>query len=476
MKKYIIYIVLLISSIILAYALYYGIRFNDATFEQFYYSAIFVKGTGVNSFLDMIIIIVLETVLIFSLFVLMMKFKEKLKIKIKNKDYHLFKSDVKFTIIVLSISFILLANSVNLIDYIMGQVKNSDFYLKHYVDPRDVEITFDGDENNLIYIFLESFESGLVSTENGGFYDYKVVPNLENLALENTNFSPNDKLGGAYVFKGNSWTMSAMLGQTSGITMNLPLGSVVYDEATGYMENLVTIGDILNENGYQNYLMIGSDGDFAGRKDYFQDHGDYEVFDYYTAIEEGKIDEDYFVFWGYEDLRLFEYAKEKIVTLEEPFNFTMLTVDTHFTDGYLDSECAEPFEQAYLNAYNCSDKKVNEFIEWIKLQDFYENTTIVIVGDHNSMQVIDKDMENFVFNTFINSKVETDFTKNRLFSTLDMFPTTLAAMGATIEGDRLGLGVNLFSSELTLIEQYGYDFLNEELQNKSNFYNDKFLY
>ena len=37
-----------------------------------------------------------------------------------------------------------------------------------------------------------------------------------------------------------------------------------------------------------------------------------------------------------------------------------------------------------------------------------------------------------------------------------MYPTILASMGATIEGDRLGLGTNLFSSQETLIEQLGY--------------------
>ena len=31
------------------------------------------------------------------------------------------------------------------------------------------------------------------------------------------------------------------------------------------------------------------------------------------------------------------------------------------------------------------------------------------------------------------------------FSQFDMFPTTLAALGVKIEGNKLGLGVNLFS-------------------------------
>ncbi len=40
--------------------------------------------------------------------------------------------------------------------------------------------------------------------------------------------------------------------------------------------------------------------------------------------------------------------------------------------------------------------------------------------------------------------MESDYEKNREFTTLDMFPTTLAALGCTIEGDKLGFGVNLF--------------------------------
>ena len=57
-----------------------------------------------------------------------------------------------------------------------------------------------------------------------------------------------------------------------------------------------------------------------------------------------------------------------------------------------------------------------------------------------------------------------------------MFPTTLASMGIEIEGDRLGLGVNLFSDQPTLIQEYGIDQLNEELSSKSTFYNSELLY
>ncbi len=109
----------------------------------------------------------------------------------------------------------------------------------------------------------------------------------------------------------------------------------------------------------------------------------------------------------------------------------------------------------------------------------YENTTIVISGDHLTMDSdfcndVSEDYERSVYNVFINlpEGLDTSFEKthSREFATLDMFPTTLGAMGVTIEGDRLALGVNLFSDEQTLTEQYGRKGLDKELMKKSKFY------
>ena len=60
-----------------------------------------------------------------------------------------------------------------------------------------------------------------------------------------------------------------------------------------------------------------------------------------------------------------------------------------------------------------------------------------------------------VYECFINADVAPDAPdpSTRLFSHMDLFPTMLSAMGFQIEGDRLGLGVNLFSQQSTLVEQ-----------------------
>ena len=85
-----------------------------------------------------------------------------------------------------------------------------------------------------------------------------------------------------------------------------------------------------------------------------------------------------------------------------------------------------------------------------------------------------QDYQKKVVNLIINPAVEAENT-NRIYSTMDLYPTTLAALGANIEGNKLGLGTNLFSNEETLIEKYGVEYVNNELMKISRFYNNNIL-
>ena len=63
----------------------------------------------------------------------------------------------------------------------------------------------------------------------------------------------------------------------------------------------------------------------------------------------------------------------------------------------------------------------------------------------------------------------------RTYTTMDMFPTTLSALGCGIEGDRLGLGTDLFSNTKTLAEEFGCSALDYQLKLNSKFYNKKYF-
>lgn len=369
--------------------------------------------------------------------------------------------------------------SLDLGTYITRRVQRTTIYEDCYVNPATASISLEGSPQNIIYIYLESMETTYASIEDGGAQEQNYIPKLTKLANENVSFSDTEVLGGAYVPVGSSWTMGALFSITSGVPFEFPVGCNSMGAYEEFAPGITSLGDILEDYGYNQVFLCGSDGNFAGRQKYFEQHGNYEVKDYYYAIEKGYIDEDYFVWWGYEDAKLYEIAKAELLEIakkDEPFNFTMLTVDTHHIDGYVCANCGQGYDHQLKNVLECTDNQIDEFILWCKQQEFYEDTVIVISGDHfrmDSSLVADK--ERRLYNCIINSECEIlGETSNRIFTSLDLFPTTLAAMGFKIEGDRLGLGTNLFSDRQTLAEELGVDYFINELSKYSDYYVEEF--
>ena len=312
---------------------------------------------------------------------------------------------ITISILILIISMDKILKTTDIKEYIKNQTHDSNFIAKEYVRPEKTKIEFQEEKRNLIYIFLESMETTYYSVQDGGLSQYDLMPEISKLAKENINFSDTNKLGGAY-----------------------------------------SIGQVLQKNGYHNFLLLGSDATFGGRRNLFEQHGNYEIWDFESAKSENKATEQ--IWWGFTDDQLFEYAKEKILYLseqEQPFNFTMLTADTHFPDGYKCKDCPDKWDEQYITMQS-------NFFELEEGQEYQKK----------------------VVNLIINPAVEPE-SNNREYSTMDLYPTTLAALGANIDGNKLGLGTNLFSNEETLIEKYGLKYVNDELMKISRYYNKNIL-
>lgn len=365
--------------------------------------------------------------------------------------------------------------------------ESTKLYDDYYVDPRNVDLKFPEKKRNLIYIFLESMESSYTSVNNGGIKEENLIPNLTNLGLfEGINFSNSEDLGGMMQIPGANQTASSMVAQTSGLPLRATGGLLdvnQYGKGEGaFFPGAYSLGEILDQEGYEQMLFIGSKASFAGRGAYFTQHGNYEIRDYDWAKENNLIPDDYYVWWGYEDQKLFDFAKDSLTELsdrDKPFNFTMLTTDTHFENGYATDETEDLFGDQYSNVIHDSDKRVFDFLEWIKDQSFYDNTTIIVVGDHLIMDKdffdnIDPDYQRSVYNVVLNANKNEASNKERLFSAVDMFPTTLSVLNVEIPNDRLGIGTDLFSETPTLMEKMGYESIYNELSKRSSFY-DKYL-
>ena len=430
--------------------------------ELVYHLTAPLDGTNTDMIWDYVRVCAVPTILvIFFLILILIAWRKKEKV-------HLFRGIINLVALVGIIVMLGYTwTELGVGDYLKDQNTESKFIEDEYVDPTDVEVVFPEQKRNLIYIFLESMETTYSDVDDGGAFDENVIPELTEIAQTNEDFS------------GTTWTMGAMFAQTSGLPLNISISANDMDTQDSFFPGVTTLGDILSDAGYTQTLLIGSEAQFGGRKLYFQEHGNYEMEDYSYAIENGLIPSDYKVWWGYEDQKLFEFAKEKLLQLsqgDEPFNLTMLTVDTHFEDGYVCEQCPTEYDTQYSNVMACSSRQVGEFLKWIQQQDFYENTTIVISGDHPTMDSdycaeIDQEgnYDRRVFTAYINAAAYAQNQQERTYSTFDNFPTTLAALGVQIDGDRLGLGTNLFSGKQTLLEKFGKSKVNAELKKKSEF-------
>ncbi|MDD8048055.1 MAG: LTA synthase family protein [Thomasclavelia sp.] len=350
-----------------------------------------------------------------------------------------------------------------------------------YAEANDVKVT-GSDTRNLIYIYMESMENSYMDVANGGYKTTNHMPELTQLEKENTSFSYNGKCEGPIDFEGTSWTIASMVSQQTGLPLKTSLGNDM-NKQTYFMPGARGIGDILEENNYKQVFFSGTNGTFAGTDKFYKEHGNIEVIDENVIKSKYNISSSDYQSWGIKDYKLLECAKTELTNLSssnQKFSFNMATIDPHTPNGYPCKYCPKEYSTQYENVVACQSKLVSEFVEWCKQQPWYANTTIVLCGDHNSMASshfndCPAEYTRTTYNCIINSKITASKQTNRVYTRFDMFPTTLAAMGFTIEGNKLGLGTNLFSSLKTNVEVYGVDYIKTEISKQSD-YLDKQIY
>lgn len=476
---------LLIISIIIAGSIYLARNFPQTPFEElvFYYKN-GVENSDSSVFLDAVKsclpLIIFFLIMFYALLydITFGKIKKKLyPIKIINNHKRI------FTGVFFIISLLILAYSVNLFTYIKYSKSTSDFIEKKYVDPKEADITFD-EKRNLIFIVVESLETSFFSKKNGGYWEsdvtkelYKLLNEEDSITFYNENETQQMKM-----IKGASWTTASVVTNSTGVPFKIPIEDNSY-HSDNFMNGAYALGDLLKDNGYYNEVISSANTSFGGLKEYFTKHGEYEIIDADSLDKYNlKITDSDYGNWGFNDNYLFEVAKKRLKTIskkDQPFNLELITIDTHFIDGFIGEYSLDKYKTQYENVYATESKLIYDFIKWVQNQDFYEDTTILIVGDHLSMQhdyfTSRKINDRYVYNCIINSKVSTSNNSNRVFTALDTYPTIVSAIGGNIKGDKLGLGVNLFSNKKTLAEIYTYDYLNNELQKKSKFYNKNIL-
>ena len=326
--------------------------------------------------------------------------------------------------------------------------QNFDWATSLYVAPRAMPAK---QPPNLIWVFVESLEEKRVSPAR--------LPRLRPANIS----SPADQFNN---LPGTTWTIGAMVSMQCGVPL-LPYGMHArngFSDAPTFLPHARCLGDILKEQGYTSMFIGGADTAFAGKGTFLATHGfDTVLGKHELAPRVGKSAPD--EWWGYSDDIVLGVSLEEIKRLaagQQPFFFSLLTLDTHGPRGHLSEHCASKgYTDALDDIYACSLEQLENFVARLRDEGILENTVLVISGDHPFMEPKKTSLNPFEYdNGRLNRKVFISITRPdgkafqvRQMNHFDMFPTVLSALGMKVENEAAGLGRNLYA-RTSLSEQY----------------------
>lgn len=484
--KFLLLDLALLTSISFFFAIPWGFKNYPL---QFHWNVFFVlaadtSGADSGTGLSILFGFVIPTIVVFALYkivtILALKNREKLY------TFHKYISLILlFTAVLLLVFTTKIWNYFKIAKTVIGKPVYSEFYEENFISEKDFRILEPENKRNLIYIFMESMEPDFTIPEKGGVLTEDLIPNIYNLANENINFGDGrteQNISGGINLSGTNWTVAGLLSKTSGVPYFSP-----FTKENGKrrcLKNLKKLGDFLYEQDYNLVFSMGSKKQFENRDTVLEEQN-FKIHDIDWYKRNGWLNPDYEVFWGFEDAKLFDFARKELDALSsetKPFAYGFLTVDTHFPDGFTCPLCKNEHSENIENVFMCADRQISNFLEWAKTQEWYENTTIIITGDHCYLDAV---LNNFIernsllsakeinekrrfLDIFINpAEGLENVNQKRKFSSFDMLPTILEAMGNKIEGKGMYLGRSLFSAEPTIVEKYDQSFVNDEIMKKT---------
>ncbi|NTV01327.1 MAG: sulfatase-like hydrolase/transferase [Chlorobiaceae bacterium] len=323
-----------------------------------------------------------------------------------------------------------------------------DIFSGLYADPARQRFKAPSQKKNLVLIYVESLESDLADLRPG---HVNAIREIEEL--------PGRKVKDFFQAPGTGWSIAGIVSSQTGV----PLKPFYYNEEGNFMGNydrqgfcpsLVTLSDILARHGYTQYFLTGPDLKFAGMDKYFHSHHyDHSI----GSVEWMKrgVHQSLFTSWGggLQDDTLIDEAY-RIIQEERagkrPFFMSILTIDTHFPDGFPSPRSNEDeSHSSFIGAFRYTSKYLAAMINRLIAEGALEDTDIIIMGDHLFMASDEQLRDNFSHDRRVYFKMIT--AENRMpnrdrMTHFDIAPTILDLLGMRKNNEEhFGLGISLFS-------------------------------
>ena len=332
-------------------------------------------------------------------------------------------------------------------------IEANNYVRANQIEPSE-EMEGIAEGRNLIVVTLESLQSFAINSEMNG---QTITPFLNSLTEDEDT-----------IYFENFYHQTG-LGKTSDSEFLLenslyPLsGGAVFFTHSGNTYN--SMAESLGENGYSTNVQHANTKSFWNRDIMYESMNIDEFYD----IESFEIGEGEAVNWGMKDIPFHEQSVEHMTEMQQPFYSRLLTLTNHhpFTldeeDKLIDEyDSNSGTLNRYFQTSRYLDESIKVLFEELKEKGLYENSIIVMYGDHYGIS----ENHNEAMTQYLGEEV-TDFTSAELQKVpffvhipgygegyvddeiggqIDMRPTIMNLMGIDTSKD-IQFGGDLFSEE-----------------------------
>ncbi|REB04776.1 LTA synthase family protein [Sporosarcina sp. BI001-red] len=228
---------------------------------------------------------------------------------------------------------------------------------------------------NVIYLHLESFQNFLIDYKLNG---EEVTPFLNSLTKDkNTAYFDN-----FFHQTGQGKTSDAEFMLENSI-FGLPQGSAFITKAQNTYQ---AAPSILKDYGYSSAVFHGNKGSFWNRNEVYKSFGFDHFYDasYYDTSSPEDMAE-----YGLLDKPFYDQSKSLLSSLPQPFYTKFITVGNHFPYAMNQdlvtinkAETGDSSVDDYFQTARYTDEAIKQAFDQLKEQGLYDNSMIVLYGDH----------------------------------------------------------------------------------------------
>lgn len=340
----------------------------------------------------------------------------------------------------------------------------AEYVKDHYAKPNDQYFGL-AKGRNVIYIHLESTQQFLIDyklkDENG--VEHEVMPFINSLYHSNSTFSFSNFFHQVKAGKtSDSETLfeNSLFGLNQGALFTQLGGKNTFEAAPNILKQT---------QGYTSAVFHGNSGTFWNRNETYKRLG----YDYFFDASYYNVTEDNSFQYGLNDKPFFQQSVKYLEHLQQPFYTKFIAVSNHYPYSQLSGdETGFPLAQtkdetinSYFSTANYMDTAVHEFFDYLKQSGLYDNSIIILYGDHYGIsnarnkelaQLLGKDRE--TWSNFDNAQVQRvpymihipGMNKGKIIDTyggqVDALPTLLHLLGVDTQ-NYIQLGQDLFSPD-----------------------------